>query len=632
MPELTYTEIDDHVLDALGPPPLSYYCLIAILGAAVLIASIFWLRQILTGMGLAGINHPVGWAVYITNFVFWIGIAHSGTLISAILYLVRARFRDAISRSAEAMTVFAVMIAAMFPLIHLGRFWVFYYILPYPSQRQIWPNFISPLLWDIIAISTYLTVSVIFFYVGLLPDLAAARDRFSRTLGAQHLRTRFCRALSLGWFGAASQWRHYGRAYLFFAALATPLVVSVHSIVSWDFAMSLLPGWHSPLFPPYFVAGAIHSGLAMVLVFLIPMRKILRLDRMISVYHYERVAQLMLVTTAVIGYAYAAEPFVTWTTGDRTERQFALWRATSWFAWAFWGIILLNVIAPALFAFRKIRRNTKWLLAISICVIAGMWIERYFIIVGSLAHDFLPHNWGTYSPRPVEVVITFGSFCLFLLLFLVFAKSLPTIPLTDYKTETSLQQVHELQPPTRMKPARSVRPGALAIRAVYADIESLLHALGRIRERGFEDLECFTPSRISALQNMMGYRRSHLRWCVLTGGLLGLFSGYALPVFTAGQNQLIVGGKHWLALIPYSIIAFEMTVLFGALANLAGLIFYARLGKKDRPYGFDSRFTQDRFGLVVACSPQHVSAVEEVLAGANVELSRLGEQAHRCTP
>jgi len=274
---LTNTQIDDAILGAMSPARPRY--MFAMLGLGGLVTLFFglWIHQVRTGMGVAGINSPVGWGVYIASFVFWVGIAHSGTLISAILHLVRARWRTAVARSAEAMTIFAVMTAGLFPLIHLGRLGVFYFILPYPTTRQVYPNFLSPLVWDVVAISTYFTVSLVFWYVGLLPDLAAARDRWRRLYGPDHPRTRFYRAVAMGWSGSGNQWRHHGRAYLFFAALATPLVISVHSVVSWDFAMSILPGWHTTMFPPYFVAGAIHSGLAMVIVLLLPLRKLLGL-------------------------------------------------------------------------------------------------------------------------------------------------------------------------------------------------------------------------------------------------------------------------------------------------------------------------------------------------------------------
>ena len=328
MTDLTYQQITDDVLAPLAPPRRRIYFVgMAILVLFVMFAMFCWLYQVKTGMGVTGLSIPVGWATYITNFVFWIGIGHAGTLISAILFLVRSRWRTAVSRSAEAMTVFAVITAGLFPLIHLGRLWLFYFVVPYPSQRQIWPDFLSPLVWDVCAVTTYLTVSSIFWYVGLWPDLAAARDRTRDQRGEHTERSRLYAKLSLGWSGSGRQWWHYGRGYLFFAALATPLVISVHSVVSWDFAMSMLPGWHTTIFAPYFVAGAIHSGLAMVLILMIPMRHFLKLHRVIEIKHFEAAAKMMIVTTAVVGYTYLIEPLMAWYSTDKFEGQFAIIRA-----------------------------------------------------------------------------------------------------------------------------------------------------------------------------------------------------------------------------------------------------------------------------------------------------------------
>ena len=399
MADLSYEEINDDVLGAMGRPRAPYFVALAFLAALTGWAALCWVYQIQLGMGVSGLNRPVGWATYITNFVFWVGIAHSGTLISAILYLLRAGWRDAVSRSAEAMTIFAIMTASLFPLVHLGRVWVVYYILPYPSQRGIWPNFLSPLVWDVCAVSTYFTVSLIFWLVGLIPDLAAARDRYEGTLGPDNLRTRVFRMLALGWSGTGSQWRHYGRSYLYFAALATPLVISVHSVVSWDFAMSLLPGWHSAIFPPYFVAGAIHSGLAMVLTLLIPMRKLLHLERLIEPRHFQMLAKTIVLTATIVGYAYAVEAFIAWYSGDIFEWQSFRWRVAGPAAWMYWLCVVCNVLIPWLFVFREVRGNVVLLFAISLLINLGMWFERLMILFTSQAHDFLPHNWGGVFPH-----------------------------------------------------------------------------------------------------------------------------------------------------------------------------------------------------------------------------------------
>ena len=303
---LTYAEIDRTVLDTLRPPSRSYWLVIAVLLLGVLMGAACWLYQIFTGIGVGGQNIPVAWGTYLINFVFWVGIAHSGTLISAILYLFRAGWRNPIARAAETMTVFAVCIAGLYPFIHLGRMWMVYYMLPYPNQRNLWPNFQSPLMFDVVAISTYLTVSSLFWYTGMLPDLATIRDR------SEGFRKKVFTVISLGWTGDFEQWRHYARGFLFFAALATPLVISVHSVVSWDFALAVVPGWHTTIFAPYFVAGAIHSGLAMVITLMIPLRKVFHFEKLITLDVLENVAKTIIFTGLIVGFAYATEFFIAW--------------------------------------------------------------------------------------------------------------------------------------------------------------------------------------------------------------------------------------------------------------------------------------------------------------------------------
>jgi molybdopterin-containing oxidoreductase family membrane subunit len=325
------------------------------------------------------------------------------------------------------MTVFAVMTAGLFPLIHLGRVWVIWFILPYPNQRHLWPNFKSALVWDVVAVTTYLTVSILFWYTGMIPDLAAARDA---TTGR---RQKVYRALALGWTGEHDQWRHYLRGYMCLAALATPLVISVHSVVSWDFAMSLLPGWHSTIFAPYFVAGAIHSGLAMVILLLIPLRHFLNLKHVIRIQHLEQAALLMILTGSIIFYSYLVEPFIAWYGADIFERQFSIWRATGALAPGFWAMVFCNAIAPLFLFSKRVRRSLIWLFAISFLVTAGMWLERFVIVVGSTAHDFMPTNWAVYRPTWVEVSVGFASLCWFLFWFLLFAKHLPSVSIAESK-------------------------------------------------------------------------------------------------------------------------------------------------------------------------------------------------------
>lgn len=430
----TYSDIEQKVLRTLSPPGKTYYLLIGVCFTGILIGASCWAYQILTGLGSAGVMHPVNWGTYLVNFVFWVGIAHSGTLISAILFLFRARWRTAIARSAEAMTVFAVVTAGLFPFIHLGRVWIFYWILPYPNQRNLWPNFQSPLVFDVIAISTYLTVSILFLYTGLLPDLAVVRDR------SKGIRRKLYGFFSLGWMGANHQWRHYGAAYLFFAALATPLVISVHSVVSWDFALSIVPGWHSTIFAPYFVAGAIHSGLAMVLTLLIPLRRIFKFEQFITMSILENIAKVIILTGLIVGYAYVVEYFIAWYSGNMVERDTFIWRAIGDYAPQFWVMVLFNSVFPLAFFFKRIRTSIGCLLGIALLINIGMWYERYVIIVGSMAHEYIPHAWGLYSPNWVEYGIMLGSFSLFFFLFLLFVKFLPAISITEIKESLVLQQ------------------------------------------------------------------------------------------------------------------------------------------------------------------------------------------------
>lgn len=402
---------------------------LALLGAILAGAVYAWSVQLAQGLGVAGYWGSVQWAVYITNFVFWIGIAHSGTLISAILYLFRARWRASISRTSEAMTVFAVLTAGLFPIIHLGRPWYFYWLIPYPNLRGLWVNFRSPLIWDVFAVGTYLTVSVVFLYVGLIPDLAAVRERMTGW------RRRVYRILSLGWRGTQEEWRHYRSAYLLLAALATPLVVSVHSVVSWDFAMALVPGWHSTIFAPYFVAGAIFSGLAMVLTLTIPLRRLLGLEAYITDRHLERVAQLLVVTSLVVTYAYACEFFMAWYSGNAFEQAVFRERAFGTYAPLFWPMVFCNSVLPLTLLVRRIRTDVRALWVVALLVNVGMWLERFVIITGSLSFDYEPWYWADaiYRPRWVEYGITAGSFAWFLLWFFLFVKHFPVLPMAEVR-------------------------------------------------------------------------------------------------------------------------------------------------------------------------------------------------------
>ncbi|MBX7165852.1 MAG: polysulfide reductase NrfD [Pirellulales bacterium] len=409
-------------------PPAIWYVLLTISGLLVLNLGAMVTYLIVTGVGVWGNTNPVGWAWDITNFVFWIGIGHAGTLISAILFLFRQGWRTSINRAAEAMTLFAVMCAGLYPGIHVGRVWVVYWMFPIPNQMQMWPQFRSPLMWDIFAISTYLTVSLLFWYTGLVPDLATLRDRSTSPIAR-----RVFGFFALGWRGSARQWHRYERAYLLLAALSTPLVLSVHSVVSFDFATSQLPGWHTTIFPPYFVAGAIFGGFAMVVLLLVPVRSIFHLKHLITLRHLENMNKIIMATGMMVGYAYATEFFIAWYSGNTYELFTFFNRALGPYAWAYWAMIFCNVVSPQIFWFAWARRSIPVMYVVSILVTIGMWFERFVIIVSSLSRDFLPAAWYYYRPTYVDICTFAGTCGLFVFMFLLFCRFLPVIAIAEVK-------------------------------------------------------------------------------------------------------------------------------------------------------------------------------------------------------
>ena len=415
-------QIERDVYAAISKPKPGFYIGMAIALICVGIGATSWGWQIYRGLGVSGLVNPVGWGVYITDFVFWVGIAHSGTLISAILFLFRAKFRSRFNRAAEAMTIFAVLTAGLFPLIHLGRVWLAYWLFPYPNQRYLWVNFRSPLVWDVFAVSTYLTISAVFWYVGLVPDLAIARR-----IKESPIAKRIYGIASLGWTGTFKEWQHYNQLYKFLAALATPLVLSVHSVVSWDFAMGVVYGWHTTIFAPYFVAGAIFSGCAMVITLMVPMRNMFGLEEYISIDDFEKLAKLLMFTGLIVSYAYMIELALAVYSGNVYEGQQFIYRLTGDYAFAYWTMIICNVVSPLTLFFKPLRRNLMYLWALSIPINIGMWFERFNIIVISLAKDFDPYAFGLYKPSIVEWGITIGSFGWFFMFFLVFTKNAASV-------------------------------------------------------------------------------------------------------------------------------------------------------------------------------------------------------------
>ncbi len=426
----TYHDITEDVCRQVEAKPNARWAAalaVALVGLAIFIYSVY--RTLWFGIGEWGLNRTVGWAWDITNFVWWVGIGHAGTLISAILLLFRQKWRTSINRAAEAMTIFAVICAAMFPVLHMGRPWLAYWVLPLPNTfGSLWVNFNSPLLWDVFAISTYFSVSLVFWYIGLIPDFATIRDRATGPIAR-----RAYAILSMNWTGSAKAWSRYETVSLILAGLATPLVLSVHTIVSMDFATSVIPGWHTTIFPPYFVAGAIFSGFAMVLTLMIITRKTFKLEDYITLEHVESMNKVIILTGSIVGIAYTTEFFIAWYSGVEYEAYAFINRATGPYWWAYWSMMTCNVITPQLFWFRKIRRSLTATFIISIFVNIGMWFERFVIIVTSLHRDYLPSSWAMFSPTSIDIGVYVGTIGLFFTLFLLFAKFFPVVNMAEVK-------------------------------------------------------------------------------------------------------------------------------------------------------------------------------------------------------
>lgn len=510
--------------------------------------------QVMTGIGTWGLNKTVGWAFDITNFVFWVGIGHAGTLISAVLFLVRQRWRTSVNRSAEAMTLFAVMCAAIFPLIHMGRPWLAFWVFPYPNTRgSLWVNFRSPLLWDVFAISVYFTVSAVFWFIGLIPDLATIRDR------SKGLRKTLFGALSFGWSGSVRTWTRYEKMYLLLAGLATPLVLSVHSIVSFDFATSVLPGWHATIFPPYFVAGAIFSGMSMVLTLMLIARKVMRLDDYLTRNHIEAMTKLVLATSGMVALAYGSEFFTAMYGNSGYERYVFINRALGPFAWAYWTMVTCNVVIPQLYWFRGVRRNLIAVFIISAFVNVGMWFERFVIIVTSLHRDFLPSSWANYSPTIFEILTFAGTFGLFFSAFLLFCRFLPMIAMAEVKGV-----LH--------------RP----------EDEQVKRAVRELKRAGFEVADVRTPYAIHGLDEVAGVPPSRLGWACAIGG----FGGAALILLFERWTSITswaldVGGKPFDSIPAFIPVTFEVAVLGAAGATVLTFFVRSRLwpGKRGEENG-----------------------------------------------
>jgi len=476
-----------------------------------------WAYQIWNGLAVAGIRSPTGWGVYIADFVFWVGVAHSGTLISAYLFLFRAQFRMSFSRMAEAMTVISVIAANLFPLIHLGRVWVFYWLMPYPNQRLLWPNFRSPLVWDVFALNSYMLVGILFLFIGMLPDLAAIRDR------SQGWKNTIFTALALGWSGSPRQKAVHHQVYRLLAIFGSMLVICVSGVVSWDFAMGVIPGWHATVFPVYFVAGALFSGLAMVLTLSIPLRKAFNLEKVIPIDHFEKLAKLIIFTAFIVMAIYGIEIGMAFYSGNIFEKSQFLFRMTGPYRFFYWLMMGINVLLPISLFVRKLRCNLKYLFVISILINVGMWLERFTIVVMSTAHDFDPYIWRTYQPTIIEGLITLGTFGLFFLLFLLFTRAFPVIPVSEI-----IEHEEGASPP-------------------------------------------------------LGHQ-APLEWIAVGGALVGVCVGLGLTYSTALSWPLITGGKPIVSLWQYGIVGFEFAMLLGAISSVVGFFVFAGLpawgGKK----------------------------------------------------
>jgi Ni/Fe-hydrogenase subunit HybB-like protein len=594
--------------------------LVGLGGFAIGIPWLFW-----EGIGIWGLNIPVGWGWAITNFVFWVGIGHAGTLISAILLLFRQKWRTSINRAAEAMTIFAVLCALTYPGIHVGRVWVAYWLAPVPNQMGTWPNFRSPLLWDVFAVSIYGTVSLLFWYTGMIPDLATQRDR-SRT----RLRQWIYGALALGWRGSQRHWRHYEVAYLILAGLATPLVLSVHSIVSMDFAVSQLPGWHTKIFPPYFVAGAIFSGFAMVVTLMVICRWAFGLEQIITIRHLDYMAKIMLVTGLMVTYAYAFEAFTSWYSGNPYEMFTSLDRAFGDYAWAYWIMIACNVVVPQALWFKRARRSPAVLFVVSVLINVGMWFERFVIIVTSLHHDFLPSAWQYFRPTVWDVACLVGGFGLFFTLFCLFVRFAPMVAVAEVKTVLPEASPHHRSagaplaraeaPPLPPPPAAGA--GRYGLLGEFDTPAALYRACERVRDAGFRRWDAHSPFPVHGLDRAMGLGRSRLPWIVLVMALGGAIGGFALQTWVHSfAYPNVISGKPFFAWPAYVPITFEIAVLGGAFGAVLGMLALNRLPMHYHPVFHSARFervTDDRFFISIdAGDPRFdVATTPELLKGA----------------
>ncbi len=559
--------------------------------------SVAWLLAY--GVGVWGLDIPVAWGFAIVNFIWWVGIGHAGTLISAILLLVRKRWRTSINRFAEAMTLFAVAQAGLFPLLHLGRIWKFYFLFPYPDTLGVWPQWRSPLIWDMIAVLTYGTVSFLFWYVGLLPDLATLRDgavvRWKRKIAG---------VFALGWRGSAAHWHRHQTLYLLLAGIATPLVVSVHSIVSLDFAVSILPGWHTTVFPPYWVAGAIYSGFAMVLTLTIPLRRAFHLKDLITARHLDNLAKMLLLFGLIVAYGYLMETFTAFFSGDPFERATMIDRATGTYAAMFWVMIACNVVLVQALWFRAVRRRPVVLFVISLLCNLGIWSDHYTVVVSTLHHDYMPSAWGSYLPTFWDWGLLLGSIGFFTLLFLLFVKLVPAMAMYELKELSHEEGLDGGAPGVPRQGGAGEEVAELhGVAAEFDRPEPLLVAVRAMRRHGFRRMDAYTPWPVAGMADALGLRRFPLPALMLLGGLGGGAAAFLMMWYSAVIDYpWNIGGRpfdSWPAFIP---VTFELTILGAAVVGVVSMLLLNRLPQPYHPMfnlaGF-ARASRDRFFLCI---------------------------------
>jgi polysulfide reductase NrfD len=554
------------------------------------------------GIGAWGLNKSVGWAWDITNFVWWIGIGHAGTLISAVLLLFRQQWRVAINRSAEAMTIFAVLQASIFPILHLGRPWLLHFNLPIPNQYgSLWDNFNSPLLWDVFAIATYFSVSLVFWWVGLLPDFAMLRDRTLKPF-----QKKIYSLLSFGWSGRAKDWQRMEETMLLLAGIATPLVISVHTIVSFDFATSVVSGWHTTIFPPYFVAGAIFSGFAMVSLLLIILRKVCKLEAYITLKHIELMNTVMLVAGSIVAVAYLTEFFMAMRSHSEFEQYVFHNRATGAYAWAFWTMIICNVVLPQLLWFKKLRRSITFSVGVALVVCVGMWFERFVIIVTSLHRGYLPSSWTMFSPTWVDIGIFVGTLGFFFLLFLLYARSFPMIAQAEVKGGRSQVSGDRCQVSGNRYQGTGVREqeSLNSYLLTLTSPEELLDKIKELKSDSKKIQEVYTPFYVHGLAEALGLKRTRLGKATFLYGLIGLFFGCWLTYFTMIKDwPMDIGGKpnatFWQNLPAFVPVIFELVLYFAAHLLVISFFIRSRLYPFKKAENPIKKSSDDKFVIQV---------------------------------